>query len=498
MESQDKKVILLYYPLIEKGEVFTNIPWAMLYLERMVRDLDVEVIILDERFEKNPDRQIKKYIDRILFTAVSVMIGHQITGAVKYTEVFRKLSDRPVMWGGWFPTVVPEIILKDRIADYVCLGQGEMPFRLFTEKMLAGEFPSGIEGIGYIKEGKPEYIYNNIFTDPDTFPEPDFDKVDINALIDVNGKMPEGERSVDYLATSGCPYSCRFCNAVHLFKRKWHPKKPDRIIQDIKYLIAKANVSHINFRDDNFFGNRKFILTFCKLLIESNINITWESNVHLGFLVRNLSDEDIDLIYRSGCRMLRIGAESGDQEALNLINKEISVDEIYKVVRMLKGHKIKTRFLTMSCFPLNPHKDFWKTVKLIGRVLIINPDVDPRLRFYVPVPKTDLYDLSVKKGFILPDTTQKMMEFFSECFTYHYVAPWNNEKYLRYLNYYNKFYFLWVVPYFYKKFPLKLRSLAFILNMFLYLFLLFRFKTGLLKFPLEARLFMWFTKYAVV
>lgn len=492
--TSTKKVILFFYPLIEKNEVFPNIPWAFLYLERMIRHLNIEMILLDERLESNIEDKIRFYKENILFAAISVMIGHQITGATKFTKLFKSISEKPVLWGGWFPTILPEMILKDGFADYVCIGQGEIPFQQFVEGFIKNNDVTTIKGIGSKINGEIKINDNTDFINPHKFEKINLELIDINKLIDINGVVSSENRSVDYLATAGCPYQCKFCNAVHLFKRKWFPKGIEEIIQDIHYLKLKANVTHIDFRDDNFFGNRKFILSFCNSLLNSNISITWEANVHLGFLLKNFSDNDMKLIYKSGCRLLRIGAESGDQEVLDFINKKTKVEEIYKAVRFLKKHQIKTRFLTMCCFPLNPQKDFWNTAKLIGRSIIINPKIDPRFRFFVPIPKSELWEISVEKGFKLPPTTEEMMRFFTDCFTYHYITPWNNTTYLKYLNNFNDFYFLWANPSFYKKFPIKYRAFAFILTGFLYPLIYLRFKTGFLKFQFEASILGKFTR----
>jgi len=462
----------------------------------MIRHLDVEMILLDERLEKDLQKTLAEYKDRVLFAAVSVMIGHQITGAINFTRLFRSISDRSVLWGGWFPTILPEMILKDGYADYVCMGQGEIPFKLFVENFLNGKDVTQIKGIGSNKNGELIINPNNDFVNPETFEKVNLNLIDINRLIDINGIVPIGKRSVDYLATSGCPYQCKFCNAVHLFHRKWFPKNVDEIIQDIIYIKNKTNISHIDFRDDNFFGNRRFILHFCEALTKANLGITWEANVHLGFLLKNFSDTDMQLIYKSGCRLLRIGAESGNQEVLDFINKNTTVSEIYKAVRFLKKHKIKTRLLTMCCFPLNPQKDFWDTAKLVGRSILINPNIDPRFRFFVPIPQSELWEISVEKGFQLPPTTDKMMEFFTDCFTYHYITPWNNITYLQYLNNFNNFYFLWANPKFYKKFPKHLKPIAFLLTFIIFPIVFFRFKIGFLKYQFEAKILFRFTRYA--
>lgn len=489
-----KKVIILFYPLIESGEIFPNIPWAMLYLERMIRHLDIDVILLDERLDKNYANIIKDVESRLLFAGVSVMIGHQISGAVQFSKTYKSITHKPLMWGGWFPTILPEMALNDGYADYICIGQGEVPFKTFTEKMLLGEDISGITGIGLKKDGILIINKNEQFVNSDIFPPVDFDIIDINRLIDIKGKVPTESRSIDYLATSGCIYSCSFCSAVHIFKNRWFSKKTDQIINDINILINKSNISYVAFRDDNFFANKDFVLDFCKKKIDSKLSFTWEANAHIGYFLRHFNNNDIQLIYDSGCRELRFGAESGDSEILELIKKKITVTDSLHIVKLMKKYKIKIRFLTMACFPINPDKDFWKTINLIGKAILINPDIDARIRFFVPVPKTDLYELCVSKGFILPPSTDELMKFFTQWFTYNYQAPWCNKNYQNDWDNYVNFYFKMANPYFYKKVSPRLRPVAFLLTIFIFPLIFVRFKFNFLKFPIEAKLFKKFVR----
>ena len=101
----------------------------------MVRHLDIEVILIDERLNKDYIDIIRKINRRLLFAGVSSITGHQIVGGLKFSEAVKSITGAPVIWGGWFPTVFPEMILNDGYADYVCVGQGEVPFRTFTERM---------------------------------------------------------------------------------------------------------------------------------------------------------------------------------------------------------------------------------------------------------------------------------------------------------------------------------------------------------------------------
>ena len=487
--TNDKNIILLFFPLAEIGETFTNIPWALLRLERVVRDLNVSLIFIDERIEGNYSEIILKNKDNILFAGVSSMIGYQMAGGVKFCQTFRKICTAPIIWGGWFPTVYPEIILAENYADAICIGQGEVPFRAFTERMLSGTPFIDIPGIGYSENGKIIINDNNKLINPDLFPPINLDLIDINKLIDLNGKVALGKRHVDYLATTGCTNNCAFCSAANFFGRKWFTHSITEIINDIKYLVDKTGVSHIESWDENIFANKKFIIDFCNELNKSGNPVTWSGYAHVGYFLRHFSDADIKFLYKSGCREIRLGGESGDQDVLDLINKKIKTTETLQVVKLLKRNNMPVRLCFITCFPTNPDKDFWKTVNFMGKLKLIYPNIELKIRFFVPIAKTELYNLSVESGFRHIQTMKELIEFFSKDFMFHYVAPWVKKDYYKYLDSFVNFYYLFTDPFYYKKFNTNKRIQMFIINMVMYPIVYMRFRFNIMKFPIEIKLF---------
>ena len=271
---------------------------------------------------------------------------------------------------------------------------------------------------------------------------------------------------------------------------RWFPKKISEIIDDLKYLREEASITHISFWDDNFFASKKFVLDFCNELILSGLKMTWDAETHVGFFLKTYTDEDIQLMYKSGCRRIKVGAESGDQEVLDLVNKRNQVKENLQIVKVLKKHNIRIRYLTMLCFPNNPDRDFWLTLNMIGKALIIDQNLAAIITFYKPIPKTPLYKLCEEKGFVSPSTTKELITSLSNKST----APWYKRDYHKELDNYLNFYFLFLNPRYYKTFPLKYKPFIFILNMFLFPLIYFRFKFNLMKFPIEAKLFKRVTK----
>jgi anaerobic magnesium-protoporphyrin IX monomethyl ester cyclase len=492
----NKKALILFFPLTESGggrllhknqKFISNIPWALLSLERMIRHLDLEVILIDERLNRDYKNTIEKVKGRLLFAGVSSLAGLQIGGGVKFVETLRSIDDTvPVIWGGWFPTVFPEVLIRDGYSDYVCVGQGEIPFKTFTERMLAGEDVADIAGIAYKKNGEIIINPNEKLVNPTTFPKINLDLIDINGLIDLNGAVSHGYRGVDYLATYGCTNKCGFCSVVQVFGSKWFPGNVADIISDMKYFKEKAGISHVTFWDENLFASKKFVLEFCNEMIHSGLSLTWGAYAHIGYFLKNYSDEEIQLIYKAGCRDIRLGAESGDQQVLDAIHKNIKVKDTLSIVRLLRKYKITARIFLMACFPMDPDKDFWRSLNLMGKALLINPSLYIKMRFYVPLPKTDLMQISTEKGMVLPATTQGLMEYFLHSFTFSFKAPWAKKNYQGILDRYVKFYFLFLDLSFYRYFPAKYRSFIFLLTVFIYPAVYFRIKFNIMKFPFEA------------
>jgi radical SAM superfamily enzyme YgiQ (UPF0313 family) len=487
-----KKAVILFFPLVEAENTQANYPWALVYLERMIRDLDIDIILIDERLQPNYEAVIATVADRLLFAGVSAMIGYQIVGGIKFSETVKALSSAPLIWGGWFPSVFPEMVLNDAYADYICIGQGEIPFRSFTEKMITGIEISDIPGIGTKKNGVICLEKNEKLKNPIEFPPVDLKLIDANRLIDNQGVVAQGYRGIDYLASTGCPNNCSFCNLALVFGTKWFGKPMVEIFRDLSFLISTTAASHVTFADDNFFASKRFVLSFCEQLLQSDLHITWEANAHVGYFLENFSDAEISLIYQSGCRRIKIGAESGDQQVLDLINKNIRVGDNLKIVRLLKKHHISTRLFTMVCFPQDPDKDFRNTLQLIGKAKLINPRLDANINFYKPIPKTPLFKTCEDYGFVYPATTSALISFFSGKFE----APWYTRDYHKPLHQFLNFYYLFANPFFFRSFPLLWQPLAFLLNLHLYPLIYLRFTFNFVRFPFEEFLFGKIVRYS--
>jgi len=403
-----KRKIILYFPGLQETITFgfsKVIPYTLLYLERAIRHFDLDIILIDHQINNNFEQIIEPIKDDLFFVGISTMTGYQLKGAIEFSKYIRSISDVEICWGGWHPSILPEQVLKEDYVDYVITGQGETPLREFIENKLNNMAVNDISGLGYKHNGKIIINSRDKYKDPTCLGgDIDFSLIDINSYA--SKRLADGKKSLTYLCSHGCPYRCGFCSQAVIYNRRWYGVGIEKIVDDLRY-FKTAGVDVVYFGDANFFTNRAFVLEICSRIINEKLDIEWSAQAHVNTFLRQYSDADIKKIKESGCTLIAIGAESGDQQVLDVIAKQSTVEDNLKIVKVLAEHDIIPHFYTIVCFPMNPERDFDLTINMIGKAQFINPKLRSSINFYTPYPGTDLYDIACKNGFKHLETTEE-------------------------------------------------------------------------------------------
>ncbi len=485
-----RKIILLFSPLTDEQTQMPNLPFALLNLERMIRDLDIEVVLIDEKINRKYTQIIDQYKDRLLIVGISVMIGYQMISAIKCSKYVKENTPAKILWGGWLPNVVPELALIEDYVDFIIQGQGEIPFQNFIRALLEEKDFTKIKGLGY-KSGSQIFINPRDFmVDEKTLPKLDFSKIDVEKIIEINGKPGDGYRSINYIATMGCHYNCTFCCLASVWEQKTSTKDLSTIIDDLLFLTQNHGIAKVSFDDDHFFGNKTFVINLCNAILGNNIHIKWEANAHISSIIKKYSNLDIQLLYKAGCRAIRFGVESGDKEVLLRINKNLNVEDSLRVAKLLYKNNIKCVFQAMLAFPWNPERDFKLTLNMISQAKLSNPDLEAMISFFIPLPKTPLMEEAISYGFKPLRTMDQIIAFILK----DYYAPWWTKNYKNEVRDYFYFYFKYADPYHYKTKDLKIRLLDKFINKLAFPICWLRLKFNFRSFRIEAKIYF-FLKY---
>jgi hypothetical protein len=137
-----------------------------------------------------------------------------------------------------------------------------------------------------------------------------------------------------YSASSGCYWHrCSFC-PERAEKNPWDPIPASKVISDLKGLIEKTAPTLVHLLDNAIQP------ALLKALAQDPIKVPWYGFVRL---TRQLCDPDFcNKLKQSGCVMLKIGLESGDQAVLDALEKGTDLTTAARVLANLKKAGIAT------------------------------------------------------------------------------------------------------------------------------------------------------------
>ncbi len=150
-------------------------------------------------------------------------------------------------------------------------------------------------------------------------------------------------RIVPFRTATGCYWNrCRFC-PEKAEGNSYVAEKSSTLLSQIQYLVDKYNPEYLHFLDDAIAPSFMNALVSKKLFSTSTLNnpsFKWYGFVRF---TKELADPKFcKALYRSGCRLLKLGLESGDQLVLDKMEKGTDLTLVSKVLKNLKGAGIHT------------------------------------------------------------------------------------------------------------------------------------------------------------
>jgi len=369
---------------------------------------EVELININEK-------EINQTIDYIisknpLYVGLSVMTGIQTEHSAEMSKKFKAKSNLPIIWGGIHPSLLPKQCLESEYIDYIIIGEGEETIIDFTDKFRNKRSLEDVSGLGYKNRGeitinpKRPFIKNL-----DQYPL-DFSLIDLEKYI---FKLDKYNRVIAYKSSRGCPFDCAFCYNKEFNQNRWRAWSIERVVEDINFLKNKYKIEAVKFYDDNFFVDKKRALEILK-----TINLPSHTEVRIDAIDEELAQK----LKEFGSFDLLIGMESGSNKILKLINKQITVDDIVKAVKILAKNRLKASYSTMVGLPGETEEEFNSTIDLMYQTYKMHPQAGFTMGAYLPYPGSKLYQFSLEQGFQPPVKTEDWGKI--DRFRNRFVSPW--------------------------------------------------------------------------
>jgi anaerobic magnesium-protoporphyrin IX monomethyl ester cyclase len=389
-------------------------PYAACLVAATIKD-KYEVEILDTNLKNH---SLDYTIDKIKETAPDLIglssmsieysqSSHKLTALIK-----KELPEITIVMGGAYPTLLPEVVFKDKNIDYLVLAEGEIRFPKLLDSLNNGLDTDKLDGIASRKNDKPiinaPIGYEN---DLDKIPYPAYELVNYEDYSTKNNQysLYNNPRYLPYgvtITSRGCPFKCVFCSSKDIMGRTVRNRSAENVLKEIDWLVKEYGIREVIFLDDNLFLNKERIKAILNGLIERNYDLHWKA---INVPAFSLNDELMGLMKKSGCYQVSLPIESGNEHVLkNIIRKPLNLKKACEVIDLAK----KYEFETIACFVIGLPGETWDQIlDSVNFADKINVDWVV-FNIATPLPNTELYDIAKKGGYLEPGFNYTDFEFF--------------------------------------------------------------------------------------
>jgi len=445
-----KNKVVLFEPVY--WGAYRKVQRAPLSLMAVASLLDKEgypIRIISQTLYDDPDKQALYDCKDAICFGITSLTGYQIEDGLRIAKIIKEAYPQlPIVWGGWHPTIEPETTIMSPFVDILVRGQGERSFTALVHALEEGKPITDIPGVSYKKDGQTFHNPVAKFEDINNYPPMPYHLIDVEKVLS-NDEF--GNRVINYISSYGCPHSCGFCSEWALSSRKWCGLTSQRMADDFENFINKYRVDCVAVNDNQFFLQQNRVREFCEELIKRNLDIKWDNVAGNIRPLLKWDDEMWELMYRAGCRSMFVGAESGFQEALDMMDKKLTVEETIQFAEKSVKYNIRIIFSMMIGLPWGPdidqtrklvREEFDGTLVLAKKIIEISDRHRPSFTIYTPYPGTPLWDKALKLGVKPPASLEGWSNWISRIRN----TPWIDPKLVKRSQFISEYVFFFMDP----------------------------------------------------
>ncbi len=302
-------------------------------------------------------------------------------------EVRQRYPAMKVFAGNIHADLFPEELLDTGLADAVVHGEGEQAAVDLLAAWQRGGRGDAVEGVSVRGEkGRARALVDDL----DRFPFPDWGILPYNRY----SLLPLGTIArpiVAVAASRGCPFRCTYC-ALENQGKVYRKRSARNVVDEIEHDVRHFGVRQVGFMDPIFPMGRKHAIEFAEEMISRKLHerVVWLSELRTDVVDR----EALQWMYKSGCRRLVFGIESGVDTLLKGVNKSNTTDKSRETIRHCREIGITTVGLFMLGMPGETPEQTRQTIEYACSL-----ELDfAKFAITVPFPGSELYSRMSREG----------------------------------------------------------------------------------------------------
>ncbi len=384
-------------------------PLGLMSIANTLRLHGYYVEIIDLSIKNYSTEDMNGIIERInpILIGFSVYTENVDTSFSMCKYFKKKYPHIPIVFGGPHPTLDTNYCLKSRYVDFILKGDGEQNSLELLEAIRTNQKLikfSDIYGLVYLDDNKHYQVGKE---------RRNIDNLNLIPMINRDYISEAYEvLSPTIYSSRGCPGKCIYCAAPSMSGGKYRVRDIENVFLETLFVHDKCGGSiEVFYIDDTFTAIASRIRRFIELCDASIIKFTWRCESRVDALVKN--QYLLEGMKRCGCKRIQFGIESGNQQVLDNIQKEMKLTDALAVIdkTVKQGIPVATSFMFAHyCDTVDTMEDTLRIMEHLkntyGRM------VDVVYGLNTPFPGTYQYDHMKELGMEFTIKTYSQLDMY--------------------------------------------------------------------------------------
>jgi anaerobic magnesium-protoporphyrin IX monomethyl ester cyclase len=370
-------------------------PLGILYISGYLEDQGIQNEVYDTTFSSK--KAFRTFLlenkPHIIGIYVNLMTKLNVLESIRFIK--ENLPATYIILGGPEVRYSAENFLRYG-ADYIVIGEGEETMTELVNSLVlvpagghdgftaeAAKPKEDIAGIAFLQEGL--FVQNperQKIKDLNELAVPNRKKINLQLYLDA-WKKRHGKNALSVSTMRGCPYTCKWCSRA-VYGLSYRRRNADKVAEELELLRKEYNPDSVWFVDDVFTISHRWMISFREELKKRNLHIPYECITRAD----RLNEEIILLLKETGCFRVWIGAESGSQKVIDLMDRRVDVKQVRDMIKLTRKHGIEAGTFIMLGYPGETEEDIEETIHHLKES---DPDYFTITVAY-PIKGTELYE----------------------------------------------------------------------------------------------------------